>query len=62
MHNIDERIERLYREMKPLQELYGLKSKTIEQRYQEILAKEKIKQLPNSQSLANKFENVGTLF
>jgi hypothetical protein len=44
MHNIDERIERLYREMRPLQNLYGLKTKTIEQRYQEILAKEKIKQ------------------
>jgi len=44
MHNIDERIERLYREMKPLQDLYGLKTKTIEQRYQEILAREKIKQ------------------
>jgi hypothetical protein len=44
MHNIDERINRLYQKMKPLQDLYGLKRKTIEQRYQEILAREKVKQ------------------
>ena len=44
MNNIDNRIAQLRDEMRPLQELYGLKSKTIEERYQEIKARELIKQ------------------
>jgi hypothetical protein len=42
MHSIsdvEERIAQLRAEMKPLQELYGLENKTIEQRYQEIQAR-----------------------
>jgi hypothetical protein len=41
---IQERIDQLYRDIKPLQELYGLESKTIEQRYQEIQVREQLKQ------------------
>jgi hypothetical protein len=44
MGSIDKRIEQLRDEMQPLQELYGLESKTIEQRYQEIQAREQLKQ------------------
>jgi hypothetical protein len=33
---IQKRIDRLYAEMKPLQEHYGIKSKTIDERYQQI--------------------------
>jgi hypothetical protein len=44
MNNIDNRIAQLRDDMRPLQELYGLKSKTIEERYQEIEARELIKQ------------------
>jgi hypothetical protein len=44
MSSIDKRIAQLRNEMRPLQELYGLKSKTIEERYQEIQARELIKQ------------------
>jgi hypothetical protein len=47
MHNIDkqiqERIDQLYRDMKPLQDLYGLKPKTIDERYKEYLRKQEIK-------------------
>jgi hypothetical protein len=32
---IQERIDQLYRDMKPLQEYYGIQSRTIEQRYQD---------------------------
>jgi hypothetical protein len=47
MHNIDKRIARLRAEMRPLQELYRLQSRTIEERYQEIQAREQIKkQIP----------------
>jgi hypothetical protein len=47
MNNIDNRIAQLRNEMRPLQELYGLKSKTIEERYQEIEARRQIqKQRP----------------
>jgi hypothetical protein len=42
MSSIDDRIARLRAEMRPLQELYGLKSKTIEERYQEIQARKQI--------------------
>jgi hypothetical protein len=44
MDNIDKRIAQLRDEMRPLQELYGLKSLTIEERYQAIQARELIKQ------------------
>jgi hypothetical protein len=44
---IQERIDLLYQNIKPLQELYGLQSRTIEQRYQEIQAREQLKkQIP----------------
>jgi hypothetical protein len=47
MHNIDKRIAQLRAEMQPLQELYGLQSRTIEERYQEIQAREQLqKQQP----------------
>jgi hypothetical protein len=36
---IQAKIDRLYADMKPLQDYYGIKSKTIEERYQEHLIK-----------------------
>lgn len=36
---IQARIDRLYADMKPLQDYYGIKSKTIEERYQDHLRK-----------------------
>jgi len=42
--DVEKRIVQLREEMRPLQELYGLESKTIEQRYQEIQAREQLKQ------------------
>jgi hypothetical protein len=36
---IQAQIDRLYADMKPLQDYYGIKSKTIEERYQEHLRK-----------------------
>jgi hypothetical protein len=36
---IQAKIDRLYADMKPLQEYYGIKSKTIDERYQEHLRK-----------------------
>jgi hypothetical protein len=44
MNNIDERISELRASMLPLQRLYGLTSLTIEERYQQIQAREKLKQ------------------
>jgi hypothetical protein len=51
MHNISkeiqDRIDQLYRDIKPLQDLYGIKSRTIEERYQEIQArKQAVKSIP----------------
>jgi hypothetical protein len=47
MHNIDKdiqaRIDQLYRDIKPLQDFYGIRSKTIDERYQEYLKKQEIK-------------------
>lgn len=47
---IQERIDQLYRDMKPLHDQYGMKPKTIEERYEEYLrkqaAKEAIKKMP----------------
>jgi hypothetical protein len=37
--NIQKRIDELYADMKPLQEYYGIKSRTIDERYQEHLRK-----------------------
>ena len=37
---IQAKIDRLYADMKPLQEYYGIKSKTIDERYQEYLEKQ----------------------
>jgi hypothetical protein len=37
--DVQKRIDNLYAEMKPLQEYYGIKSRTIDQRYQEHLRK-----------------------
>ena len=42
MNSIDERIARLREEMKPLQDLYGLKSQTIDERYREIVARKQM--------------------
>jgi hypothetical protein len=45
--DVEERIAQLRADMLPLQRLYGLKSKTIEERYREIQAKEQLKkQMP----------------
>jgi hypothetical protein len=41
--DVEERIAQLRADMLPLQRLYGLKSKTIEERYQEIQAREQLK-------------------
>jgi hypothetical protein len=43
MHSIDERIEQLYKNMKPLHDYYGIKPKTIEERYEEYKQKQQIK-------------------
>jgi hypothetical protein len=43
MLSIDERIEQLYRDMKPLHDYYGIKPKTIEERYEEYKQKQQIK-------------------
>jgi hypothetical protein len=47
MHNIDKeiqaRIDQLYRDIKPLQDFYGIKSKTIDERYKEYLQKQEAK-------------------
>ena len=43
MSSIDERIARLREEMLPLQKLYGLESRTIEERYRAIRAREELK-------------------
>jgi len=56
MGSIDKRIEQLRDEMRPLQELYGLKSKTIEERYQEIETRRQIqKQRPRPKFKLPKF-------
>jgi hypothetical protein len=44
MNSIDERIAQLRLVMLPLQRLYGLKSRTIEERYQEIQDRQQQKQ------------------
>jgi hypothetical protein len=45
--DVEERIAQLRADMLPLQRLYGLKSKTIEERYREIQAREQLKkQIP----------------
>jgi len=47
MHNIDKkiqaRIDQLYKDLKPLQDYYGIRSKTINERYKEYLQKQEIK-------------------
>jgi hypothetical protein len=40
---IQARIDQLYRDMKPLQDYYGIRSKTIEERYEEYKRKQEIK-------------------
>jgi hypothetical protein len=40
---IQARIDQLYRDMKPLQDYYGIRSKTIEERYEEYKSKKEIK-------------------
>ena len=41
---IQAQIDRLYADMKPLQDYYGIKSKTIKQRYKEYLKKQQEKE------------------
>jgi hypothetical protein len=41
--DIQERIDQLYRDIKPLQDYYGIKPKTIEQRYKEYKQKQQLK-------------------
>ena len=41
--DVEQRISELRADMLPLQRLYGLKSRTIEERYQEIQAREQTK-------------------
>jgi hypothetical protein len=40
--DVEERIAQLRADMLPLQRLYGLKSRTIEERYREIQAREQL--------------------
>jgi hypothetical protein len=40
---LQDRIDRLYQDLKPLQELYGMKPRSIEERYQDHLRKQQIK-------------------
>ena len=40
--DVEQRIAELRAEMLPLQRLYGLKSRTIEERYQEIQARQQL--------------------
>jgi hypothetical protein len=42
--DVERRIAELRADMLPLQRLYGLKSRTIEERYQEIQAREQLKE------------------
>lgn len=42
MDSIDERIDMLREKMLPLQKIYGLKSKTIDERYLEIQKEKKV--------------------
>jgi hypothetical protein len=45
--DVEARIAQLHADMLPLQKLYGLKSRTIDERYRDILAREEIKkQIP----------------
>jgi hypothetical protein len=45
--DVEARIAQLRADILPLQKLYGLKSRTIDERYQDILAREEIKkQIP----------------
>jgi hypothetical protein len=45
--DVEQRIAELRADMLPLQRLYGLKSRTIEERYQEIQARERAnKEIP----------------
>jgi hypothetical protein len=41
--DIQARIDQLYKDLKPLQDYYGIRSKTIDERYQEYLKKQEIK-------------------
>lgn len=41
---IQQRIDDLYANMKPLQDYYGIKSKTIDERYEDYLRKQKEKE------------------
>jgi hypothetical protein len=41
--DVQARIDQLYKEMKPLQDYYGIRSKTIEERYLEYIRKQEIK-------------------
>jgi hypothetical protein len=42
--DIQKRIDQIYADMKPLMVQYGMKPKTIEERYQEYLKKQKEKE------------------
>jgi hypothetical protein len=41
--DVQARIDQLYKDMKPLQDYYGIRSKTIEERYSEYIRKQEIK-------------------
>jgi hypothetical protein len=41
--DVQARIDQLYKDMKPLQDYYGIRSKTIEERYEEYKRKQEIK-------------------
>jgi hypothetical protein len=40
--NIQARIDQIYKDLKPLQEYYGIKSRTIEERYEDYKRKQAI--------------------
>lgn len=39
---IQQRIDAIYQDLKPLQEYYGIKSRTIEERYRDYLQKQQV--------------------
>jgi hypothetical protein len=42
---VQKRIDELYADIKPLQEYYGIKSRTIDERYQDHLRKKALEEL-----------------
>lgn len=52
---IQARIDQLYADIKPLQEYYGIKSMTIEERYQDCLRRKAVAPPTPSKAFRSKF-------